>query len=85
MVSMLEELGNLVWIILPLAAIQIALMGVALWQWYKKKNYLGQNKLIWLLLIIFISSFGPIIFLLYSQRISESSDANKNEIDEWEV
>lgn len=85
MVNILQDLGELVWILLPLMATQIGLIIVGLWEWNRKKEILGQNKIIWLLIIIFINFFGPIIFLIYSQKISASVTTVGSEIDDWEV
>ncbi|MFX0085659.1 MAG: PLDc N-terminal domain-containing protein [Candidatus Hodarchaeota archaeon] len=85
MSSMLQDLENLIWIILPLIVIQISLMGTALWQWYKKKNFLGQYKIIWILIILLMSFFGPIIFLIYSQGLETNRTINEDGLDEWEV
>lgn len=85
MLDFLKDFGELIWIILPLAALQIILMGISLWEWNRKKTILGQNKIIWLLIIVFINFFGPISFLIYSQQISPISMTKNTEIDEWEA
>lgn len=85
MADILQELGDLIWLIIPLLAIQLMVQGLALWQWYKKKDYLGQNKMAWLLIILFVNFFGAIIFLIYSQKIVIYSETKEEEIDEWEV
>ncbi len=85
MSSMLQDLGKLIWIILPLMVIQISLMGIGLWQWYKKKDFLGQHKILWILIILLMNFFGPIIFLIYSQRLEAYRTINEDVLDEWEV
>lgn len=85
MVNILQDFGELVWILLPLMATQIVLIVIGLWEWNRKKEFLGQNKIIWLLIIIFINFIGPIIFLIYSQKTSVSVTAVGPEIDDWEV
>jgi hypothetical protein len=83
MFDFIPELGELVWIILPLLFLQIFLLAIGLWEWNKKKENIGQNKVIWLLLILLINFFGPIIFLVYSQKLNPLGYANKAEIDDW--
>ena len=83
MFEFIPELGELVWIILPLLILQITLIVVGIWEWNRKKDFLGQNKIIWLLIIIFINFFGSIIFLIYSQRLNLIVSVNQAEIDDW--
>lgn len=85
MADVIQEISNLLWVIVPLMAVQLTLTGIALWQWNKKKEFLGQNKLIWLLIILIINIFGAIIFLIFSQRIEPFVSPKKGEEDDWEV
>lgn len=87
MADIMQVLLDLVWIIVPLLLVQITLTGIALWQWNKKKETLGQNKLIWILIILFINIFGSIIFLIYSQGIDayDTNTTSNGETDDWEV
>ena len=78
--ELIELLQELLWIIIPLALIQISLTIIALWDWYKKREYLEQNKLVWLLVILFINFFGSVIYLWYSYtKIMKIDDSE----DEW--
>ena len=78
--ELIELLQELLWIIIPLALIQISLTIIALWDWYKKREYLEQNKLVWLLVILFINFFGSVIYLWYSHtKIMKIDDSE----DEW--
>jgi hypothetical protein len=42
MADIMQELMDLIWIIVPLLMIQIALTGIALWQWNKKRKILDR-------------------------------------------
>ena len=78
--ELIELLQELLWIIIPLAIIEISLIIIALWDWYKKREYLEQNKLVWLLVILFFNLFGPVIYLWYSHtKIMKIDDSE----DEW--
>ena len=83
----MQELMDVVWIIVPLIMVQITLTGIALWQWNKKKENLGQNKLIWILIILFTNFFGSVIFLIYSQGINayDIISTSNGETDDWVV
>ena len=86
MADAIHILMDLLWIIAPLLMVQITLTGIALWQWNKKKENLGQNKLIWIIIILFINLFGAVIFLIYSQDIDASNTTVSNEeTDNWGV
>ena len=81
MTDVWTEIQELLWIIIPLAILQLTLTLIALRDWYKKRDLLGQNKLPWLLIILFVNLFGSIIWLYYSYNtLIESSEG----IDEWE-
>jgi len=84
MADILQEYGALIFLFLILSIFQFTLLGIALWQWNKKKEYLGQNKMAWLLIILVVNLFGAIIFLIYSQKIVIYSE-KEEESDEWEV
>ncbi len=82
MADVWTEIQELLWLIIPLAILQFTIMLIALRNWYKKRGLLGQNKLLWLLIILFVNLFGPIIWLYYSYNtLIESSEG----IDEWEA
>jgi hypothetical protein len=76
------EIQQLLWIIIPLVLIELTVMLIALRDWYKKRDMLGQNKYVWLAIILFFNLFGPIIWLFYgSNKIIESSEG----VDDWKV
>ncbi|MHA1995658.1 MAG: PLDc N-terminal domain-containing protein [Candidatus Hodarchaeales archaeon] len=82
MADVWTEIQELLWLIIPLAILQFTITLIALRNWYKKRALLGQNKLLWLLIILFVNLFGPIIWLYYSYNtLIESSEG----IDEWEA
>ena len=50
-------------LIIPLAAIQLGLLGFALYDLIKRNRVKGGNKLVWGLVIVFVSIIGPILYL----------------------
>lgn len=78
--NLLETLQELLWIIIPLVLLEISLILIALRDWYKKREMLEQNKLIWLLVILFFNLFGPVIYLWYSHTKVMTVDDSE---DEW--
>ncbi len=78
--NLLELFQEFFWIIIPLVLLEISLVLIALWDWFKKREYLEQNKLVWLLVILFFNLFGPVIYLWYSyNKIMTVTDSE----DEW--
>lgn len=57
----------LLWAILPLAALNLILTGVALVNLIKKPVSAG-NKTLWLLVITLINTIGPIIYLAVGSK-----------------
>lgn len=50
-------------LIIPLAAIQFGLLGFALYDLVKRNRVKGGSKLVWGLVIVFVSIIGPILYL----------------------
>ena len=50
-------------LIIPLAVIQLSLLGFALYDLVKRDRVRGGNKLVWGLLIVFVGIIGPILYL----------------------
>jgi hypothetical protein len=52
-------------LVLPLLVLQLVLVVVALYDLTRPhRRVKGDNKLIWALIIIFVSTIGPILYLL---------------------
>lgn len=63
----LEILKEMFWQLLPLIIVQIGLMIYALVDLIKRDRVRFNNKLIWLLIIVFINFIGPIIYLIFKE------------------
>ncbi len=50
--------------LIPLFVLEIALLVIALVDVVKRERVKGGNKVVWMLVIIFISIIGPIVYLL---------------------
>ncbi|MCJ7744053.1 MAG: PLDc N-terminal domain-containing protein [Dehalococcoidales bacterium] len=50
--------------LIPLFVLEVALMVIALVDLVKRERVRGSNKVVWALVIIFISIIGPIVYLL---------------------
>ena len=54
--------------LIPLVILGIALLVIALVDLVKREHVTGGNKVVWVLIIIFINIIGPIIYLLFGRR-----------------
>lgn len=63
----LAGVSELIHFLLPLLVLQFILMVAALIAWFKTSETNGP-KWVWLLLIIFLSTVGPILFFIIGRR-----------------
>jgi len=78
----LTQLQEAFWIVLPVLLIYISLLIIGLWDWFKKKELLGQNKFIWLLIIMLFSIIGPIVYLVANHQLT-LEEKNITKYDDW--
>ena len=63
----MERLIELLPLIIPLMLVQIGLVVYALIVLKNTQKVRGESRLLWILIIIFVNLFGPIIFLIYGR------------------
>jgi uncharacterized membrane protein YozB (DUF420 family) len=61
--------------LIPLFVLEVALMVIALVDLVKRERVRGNNKVVWALVIIFISIIGPIVYLLLG-RVESTVDGD---------
>lgn len=54
--------------VLPVIIFNVLLVGVALFDWFKRRSLIAA-PFIWLIVIILVQSFGPILYLVIGRRI----------------
>ena len=60
---------NLMLILLPLALIEIGLVVFCLIDLFRpERQVIGDNKLVWTLVILLVGTIGPIIYLLVGRK-----------------
>ena len=74
---MLEISNELIILIVALIVVQLVLMVSALYDWVKQGQNLD-NKTIWLIIIIFISTIGPVLYFLAAPRERHDSFLDDN-------
>ena len=60
----METLKEYLPFIIPLLIIQLILIIVSLFHILKHKNYKCGNRLIWILVVIFITLIGPVLYFI---------------------
>ena len=61
--------ANLVLILLPLVVIEVVLVVFSLVDLFRpERRVLGDNKLIWALVILLVGTIGPIVYLLVGRK-----------------
>ena len=60
---------NVVLILLPLVVIEVGLVVFSLIDLFRpERRVLGDNKLIWALVIVLVGTIGPIVYLLLGRK-----------------
>ncbi len=63
--------GPIILLLLPLIALQLALLVVALYDLTRpERRVKGGNKLIWAIVIVFVELLGPLIYFLFGREDS---------------
>lgn len=74
---MFDEIFELLPFLIPLIVIELGLLIFALVDLVKREHVRGGNKIVWVLVIVFINFFGPIIYLIFGrQEKTDDSDQN---------
>ncbi|MEG0380120.1 MAG: PLD nuclease N-terminal domain-containing protein [Kurthia sp.] len=63
----MEDLQQLLPIIIPIFLIQVILAITALVHVLKHPNYKFGNKIMWIIIVLFIQMIGPIIYFLFGR------------------
>ena len=54
--------------LIPLAVIELALMVIALVDLFKRENMSSNTRLVWVFVIVIVSTIGPIIYLIFGRK-----------------
>ena len=60
----LNVLKDMLPVLIPVVLIEVTLLIIALMDLVKREYVRGGNKIVWALVIIFISMIGPIVYLI---------------------
>lgn len=73
----MEEIIEFLPLIIPLVVIQVGLAVYSLVLLKNANKVIGGSKIVWVLIILFVNLFGPIIFLLIGRINDESSSEDE--------
>ncbi len=65
---MSSDTGRLLLLLLPLIALQLALLAAALWDLVHRDRVRGGNKWVWGLVIVFFNIVGPVVYFLFGRE-----------------
>ena len=61
--------GSLLFILLPIVVIELGLVVFSLVDLFKpERRVVGNNKLIWALVIVLVGTIGPVVYLLAGRK-----------------
>lgn len=64
-----DGFGTILAILIPIIAIQLVLLIVALYDLTRpERRVRGDNKVVWALVIVFVSLFGPLLYFLVGRE-----------------
>lgn len=64
----LNVLKDMLPVLIPVVLIQLTLLIIALMDLVKRQHVRGGNKIVWALVIVFISMIGPIVYLIVGRQ-----------------
>jgi hypothetical protein len=64
----IEQLTSLLPFLIPIVIIQIGLMVWALVDVVKRERVRGGSKLVWILIIVLVNLFGPIVYFIWGRE-----------------
>ncbi len=73
----LNVLKDILPVLIPVALIQLTLLIIALMDLVKREYVRGGNKIVWALVIVFISMIGPIVYLIVGRQ-EKPGDSDQN-------
>ncbi len=64
----LDALKNVLPYLIPLLVLEIVLLFVAIIDLDRRRYVTGNNKLVWVLVIVIIGIIGPVIYFVFGRR-----------------
>lgn len=61
-------MSGMILLLLPIILIELGLLVFALYDLAKRKKVRGGNKWLWLIIILFISLIGPLVYLVLGRE-----------------
>ena len=70
----MENISQYLPFIIPLGIIQLGLMTAALIHIFKHKKYRMGNRVLWVLISVFVNTIGPVLYFCLGRASEEDED-----------
>ncbi len=71
--SDVQQIADMLRWLIPIFIIEIAFLVIALIDIDRRKSVTGNNKLLWMLFVIFFGIIGPIVYFIFGRK-NKTSD-----------
>jgi hypothetical protein len=65
------DLARYLPLLLPFVLIQLGLLALAVWDWAHRQQFRYLSRWAWLVIIVLVNTFGPLVYLLVGRGESE--------------
>jgi TctA family transporter len=65
----LEALKDALPYLIPLTIVEIVLLFIAIIDLDRRTHVTGNNKLVWVLVIVFLGIIGPVIYFVFGRKV----------------
>ena len=79
----LEFLINLLPFLIPLIVLQFVLMAIALIHIWTKSTKATSTKVIWTLIVLWVSTLGPIAYLTFGRNMGGEADEKHDDLHKY--
>jgi len=62
------SVGQLIALLIPLVLVELGLLGFSLYDLAKRKHVRGGSKLLWVIIIVVVEFFGPILYFVLGRE-----------------
>jgi hypothetical protein len=68
------DITKMIPFLIPVLIIELALIVIALLNLAKRAQVTGNNKVLWIIIIVFIQVFGPVAYLMFGRKEDHVDD-----------
>ena len=72
----MSDLGTALLLAIPILVLEIILIVVSLVDLSKRNKVQFNNKVVWVIIIVFLNLIGPILYLVWGRNVEDKESAN---------